>query len=121
MVQVRTEDIALVEPIGGNDCVWSAVSWSSRRGRVLVRRTGDAQVGLPGAVHDARRGCAEESMGREGRRLSELAAILVLCLGEEVLDMRLLLSRLLAGGGGVGRGCREMGLCEEPTVRGLQR
>ena len=53
---IRTEDIALVEAVGGNNCVLSASPVAERRGGLPseVRRTGDAQVGLPSAVHDAR-------------------------------------------------------------------
>jgi hypothetical protein len=47
---IRTEHIALVEPIGGDDCIVLASCSRSEE----ARRTGDAQVGLPSAVHDAR-------------------------------------------------------------------
>ena len=77
---IHTEHIALVEPIGGDDCIVSVSSRGSRE----VRRTGDAQVGLAGAVHDAR--ICSATAGRAGAgegkleaavggRLSELAVV----------------------------------------------
>ena len=75
---IHTEHIALVEPIGGDDCIVSVSSRGSRE----VRRTGDAQVGLAGAVHDARICSATAGRAGAGRweleaavegRLSELA------------------------------------------------
>ena len=55
--QVRTEDIALVEAIGGNDCRLLALTCSQEstapaQERMVGGRTGDAQVGLAGSVHD---------------------------------------------------------------------
>ena len=55
---IRTKHIALVESISGNDCMVLASGKAHGRGRRLVvwsevRRTGDAQVGLACAVHDA--------------------------------------------------------------------
>lgn len=77
---IHTEHIALVEPIGGDDCIVSVSSRGSRE----VRRTGDAQVGLAGAVHDARicsaragrAGAGERELeAAVGGRLSELAVV----------------------------------------------
>jgi hypothetical protein len=52
----RTEHIALVKAIGGNNCTLSEALLSSERPVFEVRRTGNAQVGLARCVHDARIG-----------------------------------------------------------------
>lgn len=108
--QVRTEDIALVEAIGGNDCIVlarltavmlllrSVVEGGGGGGDAgdAGGRTGDAQVGLPSSVHgdgDARvRGIS----GATGR-LSELA-------GVRVCYQRRCCGSAQAGGRGSGSG-----------------
>jgi hypothetical protein len=80
--QVRTEDIALVEAVGGDDCALLAPCL----GQGGLARTGDAQVGLASSVHDdaqAGGGCSLVlvrvlvlSLSATGR-LSELAGVRV--------------------------------------------
>lgn len=65
------------------------------------RRTGDAQVGLPGSVHDARIDGGSRSGAWVNMRLSELAGIRGRFSLEGVLEMW-----FAQAAAGVGRGCR---------------
>jgi hypothetical protein len=77
-VHAPTEDIALVEAVGGDNCRLSVPLLERQaEGRVgAVRRTGDAQVGLASSVHDAQTGSVvcSAAVVREVR-LPELAGV----------------------------------------------